>query len=103
MTNKQFIVEADFFKALAHPTRIQILEFLRTGEKCVCEITPTLGKEQPNISRHLAILKKEGLVQSRKDGLKVIYRISDPKVYTIIDLSAEIIRRHLEDKAFMVK
>jgi len=103
MTDKQFIIEADYFKALAHPTRIQILELLRRGEKCVCEITPTLGKEQPNISRHLAILKKEGLVQSRKDGLKVIYRVDDPKVYKIIDLSAELIRKYLEDKSVLVK
>ena len=103
MVRKQFILEADLFKALAHPTRIQILELLRSGEKCVCEITPVLNNIQPNVSRHLAILKKEGLVQSRKDGLKVIYKISDSKVYTIIDSSADLIRKYLKDKAIMVK
>lgn len=103
MVNKQFVLEADLFKALAHPTRIQILELLRSGEKCVCEITPVLNNIQPNVSRHLAVLKKEGLVQSRKDGLKVIYRISDPKVFMVIDLSAELIRKYLKDKSVLVK
>lgn len=103
MLDKQYFLEADFFKALAHPTRIQILDLLRSGERCVCEITPALNSIQPNVSRHLGVLKKEGLVQSRKDGLKVIYRISDPKIYTILDLSAELIRKHLEDKSIMVK
>lgn len=103
MVDQHYYLEADLFKALAHPTRIKILELLRNGEKCVCEITPELNSIQPNVSRHLAVLRKEGLVQSRKEGLKVIYRISDSKVFTIIDLSAELIRKYLEDKSVMVR
>jgi len=102
MADKQYLLEAELFKAMAHPTRMQIIELLRTGEKCVCEITPTLEKEQPNISRHLAILKKEGLVRSRKEGLKVIYWVTDERLFDIIDLSSDIIRRLLQEKSAMV-
>ncbi len=91
--------QSDFFKALAHPTRLQILEFLKPGERCVCEIFPALAMEQSNVSRHLAVLKKEGLLQSRKDGLKVIYRISDPRINEIVELSAKITRQIWHDKA----
>jgi ArsR family transcriptional regulator len=93
------LTRADFFKALAHPTRLQILELLRPGERCVCEIFPALDMIQPNVSRHLAILKKEGLVQSRKDGLKVIYWISDSRVCDLVDQAAEVTRQIWQDKA----
>lgn len=102
MTDKQFVIEADFFKALAHPTRIQILELLRNGERCVCEITPPLGLDQPNISRHLAVLKKEGLLSSRKEGLKVIYWITDKRLFQIIDLASDMLRKLFREKSAMV-
>lgn len=98
----QYAVQADFMKALAHPTRLQILELLRPGERCVCEIFPALNLEQPSISRHLAILKKEGLLRSRKDGLKVIYRASDTRIYEIIDICSETIRQIWREKAEIV-
>lgn len=93
---------ADLFKALAHPARVQILELLRSGERCVCEIVPALEMEQSSVSRHLSILKKEGLLCSRKDGLKVIYWISDPRAYQVLDISAEMIKQIWQDKAEMV-
>jgi ArsR family transcriptional regulator len=67
------VFQSEIFKALAHPTRVQILQLLRNGEKCVCEIVPALKMEQPNVSRHLYVLKKEGILSCRKEGLKVIY------------------------------
>jgi DNA-binding transcriptional ArsR family regulator len=95
----QYHLMADYIKALAHPTRLQILELLRSGERCVCEIFPELKIEQSSASRHLALLKKEGLLRSRKEGLKVIYWASDPLVYEIIDRSSESIRRIWQQKA----
>ncbi|MCJ7806588.1 MAG: metalloregulator ArsR/SmtB family transcription factor [Clostridia bacterium] len=91
--------QSDFFKALAHPTRLQIMELLRSGERCVCEIFPALEMEQSSVSRHLAILKREGLLHSRKDGLKVIYWAADLRVYQVIDRCSDIIRRIWQDKA----
>jgi ArsR family transcriptional regulator len=64
------------FKALADPTRLRILGLLLAGEVCVCDIHGTLGIPQPKASRHLAYLKKSGLVATRKEGLWVHYRIA---------------------------
>ena len=91
-------LQADLFKAIAHPTRLEILQLLRSGERCVCEIFPALDIEQPNVSRHLSVLKKEGIVSSRKDGLKVIYRVNDESIYELLDLATEILKEHWEKR-----
>lgn len=61
------------------------MEFLRDGEKCVCEIIPHLNLIQPVVSRHLKILKDSGMVRFRKDGNKRLYSITDEKIFEIID------------------
>ena len=66
------------FKALADQTRLRILGLLATGEVCVCEIHESLGIPQPTASRHLAYLKRAGLVADRRDGLWVHYRLTPP-------------------------
>ncbi len=72
------------FKALAHPTRLHILDLLRGGEVCVCHIEAALGKRQAYISQQLMALREAGLVESRKDGLKVYYRLSDPRLADLL-------------------
>jgi ArsR family transcriptional regulator len=84
-TEKQIRLRAKIFNALSDPTRLEILEFLRTSEKCVCEIIPHVGLIQPVVSRHLKILKDCGLVRDRKDGTRRLYSITEPKVFEIID------------------
>ena len=78
-------LKARVFYALSDPIRIEILEFIRDGEKCVCEIMPQLNLIQPVVSRHLKILKDSGLVVDRKDGNKRLYSITYPEIYKIID------------------
>jgi len=78
-------IKAKIFYALSDPIRLEILEFIRDGEKCVCKIVPHLNLIQPVVSRHLKILKDSGLVLFRKDGNKRLYSISDPCVYKITD------------------
>jgi DNA-binding transcriptional ArsR family regulator len=73
------------FKALAHPVRLQILDMLRQGELCVCHIEAALDKRQAYISQQLMTLREAGLVSSRKDGLKVFYRLSDPRLENVLD------------------
>ncbi|MDN5364509.1 MAG: hypothetical protein PWQ91_1571 [Eubacteriales bacterium] len=90
-------MEAEFLKALSHPTRIRILELLRAGEKCVCEFTEDLDLEQSNISQHLAVLKKQGILSSRKEGLMVLYRINYPEVLDILDTVKKILRNQVND------
>jgi DNA-binding transcriptional ArsR family regulator len=84
-TGKQIRQKARTFNALSDPIRLDILEFLRTGEKCVCEIVPRLGLIQPLVSRHLKILKEAGMVRCRREGTKRMYSIVDAKVYNVID------------------
>ena len=75
-------------RALADPTRLRILGLLAGGEVCVCHIHDTLGIPQPKASRHLAYLRRSGIVDTRRDGLWVHYRlapIDDPVVRTLVD------------------
>lgn len=67
------------FKAFADPTRLRLLNLLRGGERCVCELVDVVGGPQPRVSRHLAYLKKAGLVNARKEGQWVHYRLAPPR------------------------
>lgn len=76
---------AKIFNALSDPIRIQIIEFLRDGEKCVCEITPILDLVQPLVSRHLRILKNAGIVKRRKESTWSYYSLTDSRILELID------------------
>ncbi len=67
---------APFFRALANPTRAQIIEFLLSGERCVCEMTGPLDQSQPLVSHHLALLREAGLVRMRNEGARTYYSIA---------------------------
>ncbi|MCS7114833.1 MAG: metalloregulator ArsR/SmtB family transcription factor [Nitrososphaerota archaeon] len=75
---------AEVFRALADPVRLEILEFLRDGEKCVCEIIPHVGLAQPLVSRHLSILKRCGLVKYRKRGNRRLYSVTNSDIFRVI-------------------
>lgn len=77
--------KAKIFSALSDPVRLEILEFLRDGEKCVCEITPHVGIIQPLVSRHLKILKDCGIVKHRKDRNRRLYSVTDQAIFRLID------------------
>ncbi len=85
-------VQSSILKAMAHPTRLSILQVLRQGERCVCEIAAELQLEQPNVSQHLSILKQQGLIQSRKRGLWVFYGPATPRVFELLDGLTELVR-----------
>ncbi len=74
------------FKALAEPMRIRVLHALRGGEQTVSGLMGTVGANQANLSKHLGVLHREGLVSRRKDGLHVYYRIADSTVFRICDV-----------------
>lgn len=97
MSNMGNQLVSKIFKALAHPTRLQIVKLLKEGEMCVCNILPNLDSEQSNTSQHLTILKNQGIVDSRKDGAKVIYSIKNAEVYQMIALAEAIILRQIEE------
>jgi len=84
--------KAKIFKALSDPVRLDILDFLRDREKCVCEIIPHVKLIQPLVSRHLKILKDCGIVRYRKDGNRRLYSITDQQIFKIIDdLTPELV------------
>ena len=81
---------ADILKAIAQPTRLKIIDFLRDGEKCVCEIFPAIDQEQSNTSRHLNFMQSHGILARRKDGVKIYYVVKHPEVFQIADLAERI-------------
>jgi ArsR family transcriptional regulator len=82
--NKELLYEkqAEIAKAIAHPLRVAIINFLKDGEQCVCDIAEHVGSERSNVSRHLSVMTNAGLLVYRKDGLKVIYKL---KCICIVD------------------
>lgn len=90
MDTRAYKLQAKTAKALAHPTRIAILEMLRGGERCVCEMGPELGASQANISQHLAALRGANLVIGRREGMRIQYRVHDERVFQVLDLMAAI-------------
>ena len=74
---------SDVLKAMADPTRLKILHNLQNRERCVSDILETVGGSQANVSKHLSVLKRAGLVDCRRQGLNVYYRIIDNGVFTI--------------------
>ena len=83
--NNQNRLKAKIFNALSDPVRLEIIEFLRDGEKCVCEIIPHVNLIQPLVSRHLKILKDCGLVKDRKEGNRRLYSVTDPRIFEVVD------------------
>jgi len=96
MNNKIYELKANLLSALGHANRIRILEFLKDGEKCNCDIYPELNLEQSNLSRHMKILQEAGLVTARKEGLKVYYKITDPRIYEIFDIVRQIVKSNIQ-------
>ena len=76
--------QSEFLKAVAHPTRLAILDILRDGEQCVCHMEATLNLRQAYISQQLMILKEVGLVESRRDGLNLYYRVIKPGIFDVL-------------------
>jgi DNA-binding transcriptional ArsR family regulator len=74
---------AEVLKAMADPTRLKVLHALQAGERCVTDILHVVGGSQANVSKHLSVLRRAGLVDCRRDGLNVFYRIIDPGVFAI--------------------
>jgi DNA-binding transcriptional ArsR family regulator len=77
--------EVDVFKASADPTRLKILEYIKNGEKCICEVIPYTRKSQPNVSHHLKVLKIAGLINERREGTRILLMASNKKIFDVID------------------
>ena len=89
--------KADIFQALAHPTRIAIIELLANGELSAGELIEKLGMEQANISQHLAVLRAKQLVVNRKAGNQVFYAVRDPIIIKVLALMRRYFHKHLKE------
>ena len=78
------------FKALMHPSRLEILEILRDGEQCVCHIEAQLGYRQAYISQHLMVLREAELVEDRRDGARIYYRVTKQEVFELVDTANDL-------------
>jgi len=92
MTTSAHDFQAEILKAIAQETRLSILELLRDGERCVCEIFPAISQEQSNVSRHLNMMQKAGILTRRKEGLRIFYAVKHSEVLAIVDLAAAIMQ-----------
>lgn len=96
-------IESDFLKVIAQPTRLKILYFLKGGERCACEIIPKMKEDQSNISRHLTHMKDAGILESRKEGVSVYYKIKDRRIFHLLSLVDEMVKAEIKEKARKVK
>ncbi|GAM08326.1 putative mercury resistance operon repressor [Geobacter sp. OR-1] len=94
---------ADILKALAQPTRLKIIDFLRGGERCVCEIFPAISEEQSNTSRHLSMMLSAGVLSRRKDGLKIYYAIKHPEILDVVDMVTLIVKQEISERHKLLK
>lgn len=84
-TRAKFEARARIIKALAHPTRLFVVDELAKGERCVCELTEMIGADMSTVSKHLSVLKLAGLVADEKRGLMVYYRLTTPCLTGLFD------------------
>lgn len=92
-----YALKAEFFRALGHPVRVRMLQLLRDGEMSVGGLQADLDLDSSGTSQHLAALRKQGLVTSRKDGTSVYYSVKDERTLTLLQLAKEIISSNLEE------
>jgi DNA-binding transcriptional ArsR family regulator len=91
-----YALKAEFFRALGHPVRVRILQLLRDGEMTVGALQSELELDSSGTSQHLAALRKQGLVSSRKEGTSVHYSVTDDRTLLLLQLAKEIISSNLE-------
>jgi ArsR family transcriptional regulator len=96
-------LKAEVLKALAQPTRLKILEMLRSGERCICEIVPAINGEQSNISRHISTMQKSHLITTRKDGVKVMVKVRDPRIFEILDTVGLFLKTQMQEQTRLMR
>lgn len=99
MNGMAYKIKADFLKTLAHPLRLQILEFLKNKEENVGNIAKKLNIPQSSLSRHLLALREAGILRSKQQGTVIYYNIEDKGIFQVLRPIAELLRKKLEKTA----
>src|SRR6186713_1590360 len=95
--------KAEVFQALGHPTRVAIVEYLRNGEISVGQLCENVGIEQANASQHLAVLRTKHIVESRKEGNQIFYRLRNPVVGDMLEMMRQYFFDHMKEAMQMLK
>jgi DNA-binding transcriptional ArsR family regulator len=90
-------LKAEFFRLLGHPARVRVLELLRDGELSVGELQAALGLDSSGTSQHLTAMRRQGLLDSRRAGTSVFYRVKDPRVFQLLEVAKQILTGRLEE------
>ncbi|UCH83532.1 MAG: winged helix-turn-helix transcriptional regulator [Candidatus Latescibacterota bacterium] len=102
-TRALFEAQAAVLKAVAHPTRLYIVDRLSQGEKCVQELTEMIGADVSTVSKHLSVLKNAGIVRDNKCGTQVFYRLEMPCVLNFFSCVQSVIESRLEDQIKLIR
>ncbi len=102
---KQLLFEkqAEIVKAIAHPLRMAIVDFLKDGEQCVCDIAEHVDSERSNVSRHLSVMVNAGVLGYRKEGLKVIYKLKTPCILDFFSCITACLKRQAKENQKLLK
>lgn len=90
-------LKADFFRLLAHPARVRILELLRDGERSVGELQTALALDSSGTSQQLTAMRRQGVLESRRAGTSVFYRVKDPRIFHLLEVAKQILAAQLEE------
>ncbi len=96
-------LKGDFFKTLGHPARVRILELLAEGDRSVGELLPEVGLESSNLSQQLGVLRRAGVVTTRKDGNTVIYSIASPDIAELLEVARKVLTTVLSDRVAVLE
>jgi ArsR family transcriptional regulator len=99
----QYQKQAEVAKAVGHPLRVAIVDFLRNGEQCVCDIADHIGSERSNVSRHLSVMVRAGILEYRKEGLKVIYKLRTPCILDFFSCITDVLRKQAKENEELLK
>jgi DNA-binding transcriptional ArsR family regulator len=98
MNHNQAVLRAGILKALAHPVRVLIVDALTGGDRCVCELNTLADIDQSGLSRHLAILKKAGILSDRRAGMKVFYHLETPCILKALACTVDVVKADVRRK-----
>lgn len=90
-------VKAEFFRTLGHPARVRVLELLKGGEMTVGDLQAELGIDSSGTSQHLGVMRRQGILEARKEGTSVFYRVRDPRIFQMLESARQVIGSRLEE------
>lgn len=102
MATSIYELKANILKTLSHPARIQILEHLKNNKLCQCEMAAILGIKQYNFSRHITVLRTAGVLKTWKDGVRLMFEVTDPCVYDILDSVKHLLELRIKTEQDLV-